>query len=110
MNINIYKYQYLGRWDITDDDNLVAPGSTVRASAMFPSELENNNNWKMRNTNLANLVENHGAKGADHDDHRDHNHHQTNHWQCNHLKCNMLMRNIFCNNDRKMFDGYKLLI
>ena len=72
------KYIFLGR-DITDDDNHVAPASGVRAFTMFLSGLENYQKMIDRVPDLPNLVENHGAKGADHDDHRDDNHHQTNH-------------------------------
>ena len=60
--------------------------------------------------NLWNLMENHGAEGAEHDDHRDDHDHQTNHWQCNHLKwkiLRMLKSIIFCeDNCCDMFDGY----
>ena len=85
------KYQFLGR-DITDDDNHVAPASGVRAFAMFLSGLEN---YQKIMSDLPNLVENHGAKSADHDDHRDDNDHESNHRQCNHLRWNTKMMKYF---------------
>ena len=34
---------------------------------------------------MSDLMEDHGAQGADHDDHGDDHHHQTHHWQSDHL-------------------------